>query len=92
MNLSCYIEKCIFIIVINNEITDRALDVEFHPSGGAIGAATAGGCIKIYDLRTGELRQHYSAHKGPVNKAKFHPNGNFMLTGSDDSTMKVINK
>lgn len=68
---------------------DSALDVSFHPSGAAIGSANSGGAIKIYDLRTGLLSQHYHAHTGAVNKAKFHPNGNFMLTASDDGTMKV---
>lgn len=37
------------------------------------------------------MNQHYHAHTGPVNKAKFHPNGNFMLTASDDGSMKVFN-
>lgn len=66
------------------------VDVDFHPSGAAIGCANTGGCVKLYELRTGSLHQHYSVHNGTVNKAKFHPNGNFMLTASEDSTMKVI--
>ena len=65
------------------------MDVEFHPSGGAIGAANTEGCVKLYDLRTASLHQHYSIHSGIVYKAKFHPNGNFMITASEDSTMKV---
>jgi len=64
--------------------------VEFHPSSGAIGSANVGACIKLYDLKTGSLYQHYAAHKGSVNMIKFHPKGNFMLTASSDSTMKVI--
>lgn len=66
-----------------------ANDVEFHPSGVAIGLANTDGCVKVYDLRTEALQQHYAVHNGAVNKAKFHPNGNFMLTASNDSTMKV---
>lgn len=69
-----------------------ALDVEFHPSGAAIGSGNTGGCMKLYDLRTGQLQQHYAAHSGPVNKATFHPNGNFILTASQDSTMKVVSQ
>lgn len=75
--------------MIDNCHLDPALDVEFHPSGVAIGSANAGGSIKIYDLRTGSLNQHYAAHSAAVNKVKFHPNGDFMLTASEDSTMKV---
>lgn len=66
--------------------------MEFHPSGAAIGSANMGACIKLYDLRTGSLYQHYAAHTGPVNMIKFHPKGNFMLTASNDSTMKVFFK
>jgi len=47
-------------------------------------------CIKLYDLRTDSLCQYYAAHTEPVNMIKFHPNGNFMLTASNDSTMKVV--
>lgn len=66
------------------------LYVEFHPSGGAIGTGNADGSVKIYELRTGSLHQYYAAHIDAVNKISFHPNGNFMLTASEDSTMKVI--
>lgn len=48
------------------------------------------GCVKLYDLRTTSLYQHYATHNGPVNMVKFHPKGNFMLTASNDSTMKVL--
>jgi len=64
--------------------------VEFHPSGTTIGSANMDACIKLYDLRTGSLCQYYAAHTEPVNMIKFHPNGNFMLTASNDSTMKVV--
>lgn len=64
--------------------------MEFHPNGAAIGSANLDACVKLYDLRTGSLYQHYAAHEGPVNMIKFHPKGNFMLTASGDSTMKVI--
>lgn len=63
--------------------------MEFHPSGSVIGSANTAGCVKLYDLRTTSLYQHYATHTGPVNMVKFHPKGNFMLTASSDSTMKV---
>lgn len=64
--------------------------VEFHPNGTAIGSGNEDAYVKLYDLRTNCLYQHYATHKGPVNMIKFHPSGNFMLTASDDSTMKVL--
>lgn len=63
--------------------------MEFHPSGSVIGSANMAGSVKLYDLRTASLYQHYATHNGPVNMVKFHPNGNFMLTASNDSTMKA---
>lgn len=64
--------------------------VEFHPNGTTIGSANEDACIKLYDLRTNSLYQHYAAHRESVNMIKFHPTGNFMLTASNDSTMKVV--
>lgn len=63
--------------------------MEFHPSGSVIGSANIIGCVKLYDVRTASLYQHYATHKSSVNMIKFHPKGNFILTASDDSTMKV---
>lgn len=65
------------------------MDVEFHPTGTAIGSANSESCVKIYDLRTDSLQQLYTVHDDTVNKAKFHPNGKFMATASSDSTIKV---
>lgn len=79
-----------FAIIFYFILSAPATYVEFHPSGAAIGSANMDACIKLYDLRTGSLYQHYPVHKGSVNMIKFHPKGNFMLTASNDSTMKVI--
>ena len=65
------------------------LDVEFHPHGLVIGASSTEGTVKIFDLKTGFLQQCYDAHEGSVNKARFHPNGKFMITASEDGSMKV---
>lgn len=35
------------------------------------------------------LQQCYDAHESAVNKARFHPNGKFLISASADSTMKV---
>ena len=63
--------------------------MEFHPSDCVIGSANVTGSVKLYDIRTASLYQHYATHKDSVNMIKFHPKGNFILTASDDSTMKV---
>ncbi|XP_018374289.1 PREDICTED: POC1 centriolar protein homolog A-like [Trachymyrmex cornetzi] len=64
--------------------------VDFHPTGITIGSADKNGCVKLYDLRTNSIYQHFAVHEARVNMIKYHPNGNFMLTASDDTTMKVL--
>jgi WD40 repeat protein len=43
----------------------------------------------VWDLRSDALLQHYRAHTGGVTGAAFHPSGNFLLTSSLDTTLKV---
>ena len=31
-----------------------------------------------------------TAHAGSVNKVSFHPSGNYLVTGSDDGTLKIF--
>jgi centriolar protein POC1 len=33
--------------------------------------------------------QHYDAHTDSVNSVAFHPNGRFLLSASNDSTLKI---
>ncbi|XP_034935262.1 POC1 centriolar protein homolog A isoform X1 [Chelonus insularis] len=79
--------KCVKTI---HELKDPALDVQLNPSGLAIGSANAGGCVKIYDIRTGTLHQYYEVSSAPINKIRYHPNENFMLTATDESKMKIL--
>jgi WD40 repeat protein len=46
--------------------------------------------VKIWDIRTNKMLQHYQVHGGAVNSVKFHPSGHFLMTASDDSTLKVL--
>lgn len=63
--------------------------VEFHPDGTCLAACSSDNTIKLWDIRTQKLLQHYAAHKGPVNDLCFHPSGNFLLSASDDGFMKI---
>ncbi|KAI9588383.1 hypothetical protein GQX74_004228 [Glossina fuscipes] len=46
--------------------------------------------VKVFDLVDQELVQGYQARSEPVNDLAFHPSGNFMLTGSEDETVNVL--
>lgn len=43
----------------------------------------------MWDTRSNQLVQHYDAHTGSVNSVAFHPSGNFLLSSSNDNTLKV---
>jgi WD40 repeat protein len=44
---------------------------------------------KSCNYRSNQLIQSYSAHNGAVTRIAWHPSGNFMLTASLDSTLKI---
>lgn len=63
--------------------------VAFHPQGTVIAAAGDDGCIKLWDLRSNRLIQHYSAHSAGVTSISCHPSGDFLLSSSNDGSLKV---
>lgn len=63
--------------------------VKFHPHGSVIAAASADNSIKLWDVRSRQLLQHYAAHDAAVNAIDFHPSGDFLISASDDTALKV---
>ena len=45
--------------------------------------------IKIWDVRSKRLIQHYDAHADTVNQIAVHPSGFYMLSASNDAKVKV---
>lgn len=43
--------------------------------------------VLIWDMRTGQVVQSFEGHQSDVNSVKFHPSGDAVATGSDDSTV-----
>jgi centriolar protein POC1 len=37
-----------------------------------------------------KLQQQYSAHEGPVNQVAFHPSGSYLVSVSQDTTIKIF--
>nr|XP_045758151.1 POC1 centriolar protein homolog A [Mirounga angustirostris] len=64
--------------------------VDFHPSGTCIAAGGMDNTVKVWDVRTHRLLQHYQLHSAAVNALSFHPSGNYLLTASSDSTLKIL--
>lgn len=45
--------------------------------------------VLIWDMRTGQCVQSFEGHQSDINSVKFHPSGDAVATGSDDSTVCV---
>ena len=62
---------------------------KFSPDGTCVASAGSDAVIKIWDTRSNQLVQHYDSHTASVNSVAFHPSGNFLLSTSNDNTLKV---
>lgn len=63
--------------------------VRFHPDGTCVASGSSDKTVKIWDIRSQRLIQHYDAHSAEVNEIDFHPNGRYLLSTSHDSTIKI---
>lgn len=45
--------------------------------------------IRVYDLSTGELIQRFTGHQRPVRSVAFNADGNVVVSGSDDMTVRL---
>lgn len=45
--------------------------------------------VLIWDMRTGQCVQSFEGHQSDINSVKFHPSGDAVATGSDDSTVSI---
>jgi WD40 repeat protein len=45
--------------------------------------------VKLWDTKSGDIHQILSGHTAPIWKIAFHPNGNQLMSGSEDGTAKL---
>lgn len=64
-------------------------DVKFHPDGTCLASCGSDKKIKIFDVRSHRLLQHYDAHSDLVNSIAFNPAGTHLLSTSNDGTLKI---
>lgn len=95
--------------------------VDFNSSGTCVASSGVDSSLKIWDLRTNKLIQHYkglfgktsssttmclpfiprfylfissdvfgAVHSASVNSFSIHPSDNFLISGSSDSTVKIL--
>ena len=44
----------------------------------------------VWDMRTGQCTQTFEGHESDINSVRFHPSGDAVATGSDDSTVSTV--
>lgn len=79
--------KCIHAFEDTNHLA--LTSVAFSPDGTCIAAGGHDKAIKVWDVRTNSLIQYYASHTRSVNEVAFHPSGNFLVSASQDATVKV---
>jgi centriolar protein POC1 len=63
--------------------------VAFHPEGQCIASGSADKSVKMWDIRSHMLIQHYAAHTEEITSISMHSSGYYLLSASKDSTMKI---
>ena len=64
-------------------------DVKFHPDGTCLASCGSDKKIKIFDVRSHRLLQHYDAHSELINSISFHPQGTYIISTSNDGCVKI---
>ena len=59
--------------------------------GPNVAVGTSTGVIEIFDIRTGKIFQSLAAHVDEVRALKYDVNGNFLISGSLDNSVCIIN-
>ncbi|MGE0475067.1 MAG: hypothetical protein AB7P17_15640, partial [Nitrospirales bacterium] len=68
--------------------TDSIWASAFHPDNTTVVTASDDGTARLFDVLTGSTIK-VLPHRGAVNVVKFSPNGQWIMTGSNDSEAKV---
>ncbi|KOB68069.1 putative guanine nucleotide-binding protein beta 5 [Operophtera brumata] len=67
-----------------------ALDLAPSDTGDTFVSGACDRAALVWDMRTGRAVQAFDAHDSDVNSVKFHPSGDSLATGSDDSACRLF--
>jgi len=62
----------------------------FDPRGSYMATAGADGYVAIWEIATGDQMMRVKLHDGPINELIYTPDGEHILTASDDETAKKV--
>ena len=63
--------------------------MKYHADNTCIVSGSADKSIKLWDVRSHQLIQHYPAHNDAVTSVSIHPNGYYLVSGSKDNTLRL---
>lgn len=63
--------------------------VRFGHTENQVCAGSFAGALKLWDLEAAKLMRTLTGHKGSVRAIEFHPYGDFITSGSADTSVKV---
>ena len=65
--------------------------VAFEPKGDGLASACFDGIVRLYDSRSGKLRQEFKGHTAGALSIAFSPNGTMLASGGWDNTARLWN-
>lgn len=65
----------------------NSLDV--HSNGHSLAVGLNSGSVRIYDIRSKKLLQHYVLHDSTTS-VSWHPSSGFLLTAGNDKSIRII--
>jgi hypothetical protein len=70
-------------------VSSSVNSVFFHKDGNCVISGSSDKTIKMWDIRSHLLIQHYAAHDSPVSSISLHESGYYLLSASRDSSMRI---
>ncbi|EDW07944.1 guanine nucleotide-binding protein subunit beta-5 [Drosophila mojavensis] len=67
-----------------------AIDLAPNETGNTFVSGSCDRMAFIWDMRSGHVVQSFEGHQSDVNSVKFHPCGDAIATGSDDSSCRLF--
>lgn len=75
--------------LINGNLIGAGNYVGIHRNDHTVAVATSTGSVRVYDLRSQKLIQHYVVHDNAT-CLSWHPSASFLLTSGKDRTLRII--
>jgi WD40 repeat protein len=63
----------------------------FAPDGHTLATACGDGLVRVWDARTGDMRDEFGGHVGAVYDVAYSPDGSTLASGGADATVRLWN-